>query len=92
MAKKKRVRQTYIPGTEPLSIPAIDKQADYYMDRRDTRMTLGQEEKQEKQKLLDLMKEHGLYSYEFDGFLVTRTEEQDIKVRKKKKEKDNGAE
>jgi hypothetical protein len=38
------------------------------------------------------MKEHGLYSYEFDGFLVTRTEEQDIKVRKKKKEKDNGAE
>jgi len=92
MAKKKmtkRVRvpkekQKYIPGTEPPKIKAIEDAAVRYVEFRDRRMDAGEDEVKLKSKLISVMKEHKLTTYNFDGFMVelNHIDEDDVKVKK----------
>lgn len=86
--RKKSAKQTMIKGTEPPSISEIDKVARSYMDVRDERMSLTEEEVEQKNKLAELMRKHKLDKYEFDNFVVTRThsETDNVKVRTKKEQ------
>jgi hypothetical protein len=74
MAKKaKRVRvpkekQTFIKGTEPVQIEAIEDAATRYVEFRDQRMDAGEQEVKLKAKLIAAMKEHSLTTYNFRGF------------------------
>lgn len=68
--KKPKMRQTFIPGTEPKSIAAIDKLADSYVDIRDKRMELTAEEIEASAELLDEMVKHDLTEYKYDGKIV----------------------
>jgi hypothetical protein len=96
MAKKaKRVRvpkekQTYIAGTEPPKIKAIEDAAVRYVQFRDERMDAGEQEVKLKAKLIAVMKEHDLTTYNFDGFMVElgHTDEDTVKVKKKRAAKE----
>jgi hypothetical protein len=73
-------------GVEEKRIKAIDDAADLYTDARDKRMTLGEQEVERREKLLDLMKKHGLKRYQYDGQMVEITD--GLKVKKIKPPKD----
>ncbi len=81
-----RPKQQFIPGTEPLSVPEIDKAAEEYVDCRDTRTADLKLEIEAKNVLLALMKEHGFDSYTFDSYIVTRDVIEGVKVKRKKTE------
>ena len=88
MAKKRvkvpKEKQTYIEGTEPPKIPAIEAAAIKYVEFRDTRMDAGEQEVKLKAKLIAAMKEHGLTTYNFRGFMVElgHVDEDTVKVKK----------
>jgi hypothetical protein len=84
--KTKRLRQQMIPGTEPPSIPKIDKAAEAYVEVRDERMSLTEKETDAHDNLLSLLREHGLETYEFDGMTVRIDTKQKVKVRRKNEE------
>lgn len=90
MAKRKR--QSYIPGTEPPSIPAIDSAAETYMEARDERCRLSTQEHEAHDNLLEVMKENGLDRYEFDGFIVVALSKTKCLVKKKKEAAEIGGE
>jgi len=87
---KKRAKQQFIPGTEPPSIPALDEAAEKYVGIRDDRMRLTKAEAKAIDELLDLLREHGLASYEFDGNVVEISHKDKVKVRRKKEGGDDG--
>lgn len=75
--RRGKARQTYMPGTEPLRIRAIDEAAEVYRDIRDRRKELTTEECKANEKLLGLMKDHMLMSYRYDGSEVTIAKEKE---------------
>lgn len=86
---KKRIKvpkesQKFIEGTEPPKIDAIEKAAIRYVQFRDERMDAGEQEVKLKAKLIDVMKEHQLTTYNFDGFMVEldHVDEDTVKVKK----------
>jgi len=86
---KKRVKvpkesQTFIEGTAPERIPAIEKAATKYVDARDARMELLESEVKLKSKLIEVMKENNQENYSFDGFMVelNHLDEDTVKVKK----------
>ena len=85
-AKKKRVKQGYLPDMAPPSIPEIEAAADEYVEARDTRMAAMEPEKEAKERLKELMKKHNQTQYEYDSRIVTLNGEPDVKVKKKKSE------
>lgn len=92
-AKKKRgrppkARQTYLPDMEPPSIPEIDMAAESYLEARNSRQEMTEEEVKRKEALKELMKKHGLQAYDFGSYTVTRTAEviENVKVKRKKAE------
>ena len=88
--KKKKVE--YLPGMAPPSIKEIDVQALRYVNCRDERMGMLKDEVDQQGKLEELLKKHGLNSYEFDGLVVEITASTKVKVRKKKDDAVNGDE
>lgn len=64
MAAKK---QTEIPGTERKSIPEVDTQAEVYRAAVLARVKKSKTEKQEKDKLIAVMRKHGLNVYRDDN-------------------------
>lgn len=84
-------KQTKIPGTERQKIKAIDKAAEAYVEVRDERMGLTKKEKEAKEKLLSLMKEHKLDSYTDEDAsppLIVTVEAKDETVKVKRASED----
>lgn len=70
MAKKakkvvvpKKARQKALPGMESRGIAAIERAAHAYVDARDQRMAVGEEEQRRHAKLIAVMKSHGKTTY-----------------------------
>lgn len=82
--KKPRVKQGYLLDMAPPSVPAIEKAADDYVEARDARMAAMEPEATAKKLLTELMKKHGLSTYEYDSRIVTLAGEPEVKVKKKK--------
>jgi hypothetical protein len=90
MAKKPR--QRHIPGTEPPSIPEIDKAAEEYVEARDLRTGQQKIEITRQDTLLRLMKDNKLSVYEYDGKVVTIKDLEKVKVKRAKKGGEGGEE
>lgn len=93
MAKKIRVpkeSQTYIGDTGPVRIKEIENAARRYVQFRDERQAAGEEEVRLKVKLISIMKENNLTTYDFDGFMVAieHVNEDTVKVKKLRAAKD----
>lgn len=85
----KRPKQLVLsPEMAPPSFPEIDEAARNYLDFRDSRMAALKEEVKAHDALLNLLREQGVFEYEFDGFQVTVGSKQKVSVRRKKEEKD----
>jgi hypothetical protein len=82
--KKPRAKQGHLPGMEPPSVPEIEKAADDYVEARDARMAAMEPEASAKKLLTELMKKHGLATYEYDSRIVTLAGEPEVRVKKKK--------
>lgn len=86
--KAPRVKQGFLPDMAPPSVPAIEKAADDYVEARDARMAAMEPEASAKKLLTELMKKHGLSTYEYDSRIVTLAGEPEVRVKKKKTEGD----
>lgn len=84
MSKTKEPKQKRLPGHELPTIPKIDGAADSYRELRDERMKTQKEEIEAAEHLRDLMHEHGLTVYEYDGYQVSLSALEKVKVRTKK--------
>lgn len=82
--KRERTKQGYLPDLEPPNIPRLNDAAETYRIARDERMRLTEEEVEAADKLLALMHEHKLTTYEFDGLVVTVDTAEKVKVKRKK--------
>lgn len=76
-------RQQFLPGTEPLCVPEIDKAADEYRAARDMRMDALKEEIALQDVLLGKMHEHKLNVYEYDGYVVVVAPKEKVSVKRK---------
>lgn len=86
MAKSKS-KQSYIPGTEPPSIPEIDAAAEEYVRHRDRRMAALIEEIGASKTLLELLIKHNLRSYDYEGKTVRINDIRKVSVKKIKAKK-----
>lgn len=84
--KKGKARQSWIPGTEPPSIPEIDLAAEEYIRHRDARMASLKPETEAADRLLRTMLEHGQVEYRFDGYTVSVATLQKVKAKRTKDE------
>lgn len=87
MAKQKP-KQGHLSGMEPPRHDDLDDLADRYVDLRDKRMRLQEDEGNKRDLLQVKMKEHKLTSYEYDGKVIEIVADEKVKVRKKKEDKD----
>lgn len=93
MAKKKkanpkRLKQKFLPGMKPKSLPSIDTAADLYVEARDERIELSKHEKHCKNDLIFKMGKAGLHAYETpDGLMIRLSDTHEVKVERKKKQK-----
>jgi hypothetical protein len=88
---RKRVKQGFIPGTEPPLIREIDDAAETYYEAMMERVKLSKDEDEAKQNLIDKMVKHDIERYETpDGLVITVTNKKNVKA--KKKHDDNGEE
>lgn len=83
-----RLKQNDLPaiegeGVAPKKIKAIEVAADDYVEKRDTRMSWTEKEVAARNKLITLMKEHGLEKYRFGDEEVSLKPGKDgVKVKK----------
>lgn len=71
MAKKQEELPEMVgEGVEVKRIRSINNAADKYVDVRDQRMALTEQEVEARTNLLNLMKEHKLEMYSYDGHVV----------------------
>jgi hypothetical protein len=88
---RKRVKQEFIPGTEPPRVREIDDAAETYYEAMMERVKLSKDEDEAKQNLIDKMVKHDIERYETpDGLVITVTNKKNVKA--KKKNDDNGEE
>lgn len=80
--RKARKAKGYFPGMEPPSIPEIDELAQEYVTMRDNRMGYQKEELKLNDRLLELMNQHKLPTYKFDGLLVSVATSTKVKVKR----------
>jgi hypothetical protein len=75
--------QTYLDGTEPETVPAIDAKVARYSDLTRSRQSAKEAADDELDEIAGLMKEHGLTSYRTNGKIVTVVEGQTVcKIKK----------
>lgn len=89
----KKDSQKMIPGTEPERIKAIEDVAKKYVNCRDERMGLTEEEIDLKAKLIDVMKSHNCETYQFDGYMceLSHVDEDQVKVKKARAAKEDAS-
>lgn len=69
---KSKPKQESFEGMEPVEIAEVTKAAEVYVDARDERMQLTEQEVEKQELLVTAMKKHGLDKYRTpDGLLVT---------------------
>ena len=89
--RKPRVKQPYLAeDMAPDAVPAIDEAAESYVEARDARMENLKLETKRQDELLELMREHKLSTYEFDGYTVSLDTATKVKVKRKKEAGDEG--
>ena len=89
--RKPRVKQPYLAeDMAPDAVPAIDEAAESYVEARDARMSHLKTEIERQDELLQLMREHKLSTYEFDGYTVSLDTATKVKVKRKKEAGDEG--
>lgn len=84
--KRDRAKQGHLEGMAPPTIREIEAAADNYREMRDARMAYLEKEVEAKAILNRVMKDHDLNVYEYDGWLVTRTLTEGVKVGRKRPE------
>lgn len=86
---KRKGRQKYLAGTEPMTIKELEDAAESYVGVRDKRMALTEVESDAKKLLATLMKKHKLATYAFDGQMIeyTHVDEDQVKVKKVRADK-----
>jgi len=87
-SKKQKPRQQRIPGTENKLQDLHDKALEY-VEARDDRMSLLEQEVDLKNELLTLMKKHKLEKYEYEDLRIEVVHEDEtirVKLRKVKEE------
>ena len=83
--RKPRVKQPYLAeDMAPDAVPAIHEAAESYVEARDARMAHLKTEIERQDELLQLMREHKLSTYEFDGYTVSLDTATKVKVKRKK--------
>ena len=87
--KRGRPRQQDLPGTENRAIRPLEALAAEYVDIRDQRMALTEQESPLRERLLKLMKKLGRETYRRDGILIEIVHEKE-KVRVKIKKAGSG--
>lgn len=85
-SKNGKPKQQHLPTMEPEKIPKIERLADRYVEKRDERMRLADEEADAKDLLHTAMKEAKLPRYEYGARVVEVTTDENVKVRKAQKE------
>ncbi len=90
--KRKRLKQSRIPGTEPAEVPDITTAAETYRDCRDERMTMQRQETEAHDDLLARMINHGLEVYEFEGYIVRVSNKRKASVNRKKDSSESNGE
>jgi len=83
-APKKIARQKTLPGMADRKIQAIENRALSYVEVRDARMELSQQEVKEKKFLMELLHKHGIKKYKrgnIDIELVVEKEKIKVKVK-----------
>lgn len=85
--RQKRQKPAFLPGMEPVSIPALDEAADSAYEATRNRQALAEEERIARANLLALMKEHKQTRYETaDGLIVVVLSDEKVKCSKAKQE------
>lgn len=82
--RKRKPKQTRVPGTEAKVIKAITYAAEEYADLRDERMELGKKEVEARDRLLGLLDQHGLEEYVDPDVGVKATREAVVKAKVKR--------
>ena len=91
--KHKIARQRRLPGVDDPKIESIHNAAMDYAEIRDERQGLTKREVDLKDKLHNLMKEHGLKTYKYGGvFVELVVEEETVKVRIRKEPEESASE
>lgn len=86
-------KQTFLPGTEPPSIPALDEAMARYQELKTERMELTKQEVEAKAKVAELMKAHKLKAYKDEADdLIASIEAGEPKVKVKRVPGSNGDE
>jgi hypothetical protein len=80
--KQKMIVDDFVPN-----IPEINDAAEEYVEHRDARMAAGKKEDKASEALLELMKDHSLPSYEYDGRVISIVGTEKVSVKKKKEPK-----
>lgn len=83
--RAKRPKPTYLPGLEPVSIPALDQAVETYYDSIQDRLPYTEKETEAHDNLQEKMIEHGQDRYETpDGLVAIRTSKSKCSVKRKK--------
>ena len=83
---RSRPRSQHLPGLEPVVIPELDRAATAYVETRNARMKLTEQEVSERDALIATMRKHRQTVYRVedggDPLLVTLTESAKVQVRR----------
>ncbi len=86
-----KLKQGHIEGMEPPVIEEVEEAAEHYYGLNDKSWKLRGKVEEARNDLLEIMKKNELTSYEYDNKIVSVTEKEIVKVKKRKAE-DNGDE
>jgi len=86
-----KLKQGHIEGMEPPVIQEVEDAAENYYSLNDKSWKLRGKVEEARDALLEVMKKNDLTTYEYDNKIVSVTEKEIVKVKKRKAE-DNGDE
>lgn len=78
-----KAKQGYLEGQEPPTIQEIDEAAEAYYALNDKSWKLRSKVKEAADELLEIMKKHGLTTYQYENKEVDVLEKEVVKVKKK---------
>lgn len=88
VVEREKLEQTWIPGTEPETIPEVEEAAVDFYDCRQEKRELNAEFHDKTIKLIDRMRAHDLTQYQMaSGHILKIDQNAAVKCKKKKKPK-----
>lgn len=82
MRKSKQAKMQGEGFDPPESVPAIETAAGHYVECRDERMEMTKKEVASRSMLIAIMREHKRTSYLYDGYVISLSQEDKVKVKK----------